>query len=63
MFIWFDMILAICAIVFLCIGIRLWKKSARAEQRSLTAFTDRRNAVSCFCLAVLCAVIGLCISL
>lgn len=63
MFIGINIILAVCAVGFLCAGIRLWRRSGRSKQESLTVFAERRNAVSCFCLTALCVVIGVCINL
>lgn len=63
MFIWIDIILVILAVVFLYIGIRLWKESAQPEQQALSAFTEKRNAISCFSITILCAMIELCLNL
>lgn len=63
MFIWIDLILMVCTAGFACVGIRQWKQSKKSGQKSLDVFTDRRNAVSCFCLALLCVMVGLCINL
>ncbi len=63
MVIWMDIFLFVCAAAFSVVGIVQLKRSKQAGQNALDTFTNRRNAVSCICLAILFATVGICISL
>lgn len=63
MIIWIDVFLFTCAVVFVIAGIMQIKHSKQPERDALDTFTNRRNAVSCICLAILFVTIVLCINL
>lgn len=58
-----DIFLLICAAAFAILGVKQLRRSSWTEQNSLDAFTKRRNAVSCICLAILFVTIVICVSL
>lgn len=58
-----DFFLLICAAAFAVAGAVQLKRSKQTGQDALNAFTSRRNAVSCICLAILFVIAVICISL
>jgi len=58
-----DIVLFMCAAAFSVVGIVQLKHSKQAGQDALDTFTNRRNAVSCICLAILFVIAVICISL
>lgn len=63
MAIWIGIVLLICSIVSVYIGILQWKDSKQFGRDSMESFTEKRNAVSCVCIAVFFAIIGISINL
>lgn len=58
-----DIFLFMCAVAFAVVGIVQLKRTKQAGQDELDTFTNRRNAVSCICLAILFVIALICISL
>ena len=64
MMIWIGLMLLICAGFSAYAGAsRLEQAKQRAKECSLDAFTERRNRVSCICLAILFVILGIGINL
>lgn len=56
--IWIGFILLLCAGFAAYTGANQMDRSKQREKCSMEAFTERRNAVSCLCLAVLFVILG-----
>ena len=63
MAIWSDVFLLVCAAAFAVAGAAQLKRSKQIGQDALDTFTNRRNAVSCICLAILFVIAVISISL
>lgn len=59
----FGFVLLLCAGFAAYMGVVQLERSKQREQRSIEAFSERRNGVSCLCLSVLLVVLGVGLSL
>ena len=63
MMIWIGLMLLICAGFSAYAGASQLEQAKQRAKCSLDAFTERRNGVSCICLAILFVILGIGINL
>ncbi len=63
MMIWIGLMLLICAGFSAYAGVSQLEQAKQRAKCSLDAFAERRNGVSCICLAILFVILGIGINL